>query len=107
MVAPTRFAAGIPHKVHQAAAFGVPVVATTLIAEQASWLDGHDLLAASDASGFAEACTRLHRDEALWTAIRGNALDRCAADCSPETFRRSVGVILDMIVTRSHMAKKS
>ena len=32
VVVPTRFAAGIPHKVHQAAALGVPVVATELIA---------------------------------------------------------------------------
>jgi GT2 family glycosyltransferase len=107
MVAPTRFAAGIPHKVHQAAAFGVPVVTTSLIAEQANWRDGSDLLAASDATGFAEACTRLYRDEALWNAIRSSALDRCAADCSPEAFRQSIGVILDMIVSRSHAAKRS
>ena len=107
MVAPTRFAAGIPHKVHQAAAFGVPVVTTTLIAEQASWQDGRDLLAASDAGSFAEACTRLYRDEALWTAIRNSALDRCATDCSPEMFRQSIGAILDIIVTRSHAAKSS
>jgi GT2 family glycosyltransferase len=107
MVAPTRFAAGIPHKVHQAAAFGVPVVASTLIAEQASWQDGHELLAAADAEGFADACIRLHRDEALWTTIRSNALDRCAADCSPEAFRQGVGRILDMIAARNHAAKRS
>jgi glycosyltransferase involved in cell wall biosynthesis len=105
MVAPTRFAAGIPLKMHQAAAFGVPVVSTTLIAELAGWRDGHDLLAASDASGFAEACARLHRDETLWTAIRNSALDRCATDCSPAAFRQSVGVILDMIAARSHAAR--
>ena len=107
MVAPTRFAAGIPHKVHQAAAFGVPVVTTSLIAAQANWRDGRDLLAASDARGFAEACTRLYRDEALWTAIRNSALERCATDCSPEAFRQSIGVILDMIVTRARAAKSS
>jgi GT2 family glycosyltransferase len=107
MVAPTRFAAGLPHKVYQTAAYGVPVVATTLLAEQANWRDGNELLAASDAQGFAEACSRLHRDEALWTAIRKGALDRCAADCSPESFRSSIGVILDMIATRSHAARKS
>jgi glycosyltransferase involved in cell wall biosynthesis len=107
MVAPTRFAAGIPHKVHQSAAFGVPVVATTLIAEQASWRDGSELLAAADGKGFAEACSRLYRDEALWTAIREGALERCAADCSPETFRRGIGRILDMISARSHAAKRS
>lgn len=105
MVAPTRFAAGIPHKVHQAAAFGVPVVTTSLIAELANWQDGHDLLAASDAEGFAVSCTRLYRDEGLWTAIRNNALARCAADCSPEAFRQSIGVVLDMIAARSHAAK--
>jgi GT2 family glycosyltransferase len=107
MVAPTRFAAGIPHKVHQAAAFGVPVVTTTLIAEQANWRDGLDLLAAADAKSFARACTRLYRDEALWTAIRSNALDRCAADCSPEAFRQGVGDIIGMIASRRHAAKKS
>jgi glycosyltransferase involved in cell wall biosynthesis len=105
MVAPTRVAAGIPHKVHQSAAFGVPVVTTSLIAAQAAWRDGRDLLAASDARGFAEACTRLYRDEALWTAIRNSALDRVATDCSPAAFRQSIGVILDMIVTRGHAAK--
>jgi O-antigen biosynthesis protein len=105
MVAPTRFAAGIPHKVHQAAAFGVPVVTTALIAELANWQDGHELLAASDANGFAESCTRLYRDETLWAAIRKRALERCAADCSPAAFRQSVGVILEMIATRSHAAK--
>ena len=31
-VAPTRYAAGIPHKVHEAAARGVPIVATPLLA---------------------------------------------------------------------------
>jgi hypothetical protein len=107
MVAPTRFAAGIPHKVHQAAAFGVPVVTTALIAQQANWQDGRDLLAASDAKGFADGCTRLYRNEALWTSVRRNALERCAADCSPDAFRRGIGVILDMIVTRSHAAKRS
>jgi O-antigen biosynthesis protein len=105
MVAPTRFAAGIPHKVHQAAAFGVPVVTTSLIAQQANWRDGRDLLAASDARGFAEACTRLYRDEALWTAIRNSALERCGTDCSPEAFRKSIGVIVDMM--RGHPAKSS
>jgi glycosyltransferase involved in cell wall biosynthesis len=107
MVAPTRFAAGLPHKVYQTAAYGVPVVATTLIAEQADWRDGRELLVAADADGFAEACIRLHRDQALWTAIRQGALDRCAADCSPEAFRNSIGQVLGMIAARSHAAKRS
>ncbi|WP_187144315.1 glycosyltransferase [Microvirga massiliensis] len=100
MVAPTRFAAGIPHKVQQAAAFGVPVVATKLIADQTGWQSARDLLAASDAEAFAEACIRLHRDDALWTAVREAALTRCAEDCSPEAFRHGIRAILDSVIER-------
>src|SRR5262249_14438914 len=49
-IAPTRYAAGIPHKVHEAAARGVPVVATPLIASQLGWTDGDCLLVAADAA---------------------------------------------------------
>ena len=41
-VAPSRFAAGLPHKIHEAAARGIPVVATSLLAEQLGWRDGAD-----------------------------------------------------------------
>jgi GT2 family glycosyltransferase len=106
MVAPTRFAGGVPHKVHQAAAYGVPVAATTLVTEQLGWEDGRDLLAADSAEGFAEACIRLHCDEALWTTVRGNALGRCAVDCSPEAFQRGVRAILDLIAARRRAAEE-
>src|SRR5262249_4608399 len=36
-VAPTRYAAGIPHKAHEAAARGIPIVATPLLASQLGW----------------------------------------------------------------------
>src|SRR5437763_14014694 len=55
-VAPTRFPAGLPYKVHHAAAHGLPVVCTTLLAEQLGWRSGDELLAADDAAGFAAAC---------------------------------------------------
>jgi O-antigen biosynthesis protein len=105
MVAPTRFGGGVPHKVHQAAAYGVPVVATALIAAQLGWQDGHDLLVASSAENFAEACIRLHCDEALWTRIRQNALDRCTTECAPDAFRQGVRAILDMIPGRRRAAE--
>ena len=104
MVVPTRFAAGVPHKVHQAAAFGVPVVATPLIANQVGWQRGRDLLAAADPEDFAEACIRLHRDEALWWAVRDAALERCRIDCSPATFQHGVQAILDAVVKRRRPA---
>jgi GT2 family glycosyltransferase len=86
-VAPTRYAAGIPLKIQEAAAFGVPVVCTPLLAEQLGWCHDVELLVASDAQSFAACCRDLHEDAALWTRIRLAALARVQRDCAPEAFR--------------------
>lgn len=94
-IAPTRFAGGIPHKVHEAAAFGLPVVATSLLARQLGWQDGVEILVADSPEDFAHQVARLHTDPALWTAIRTAALERVARDCDPSTFRHKVRAVLD------------
>ena len=48
-IAPTRFAAGLPYKLHEAASFGLPAVTTSLLAGQLGWTDGKDILAADPA----------------------------------------------------------
>jgi len=93
-VAPTRFAAGIPYKVHEAAAHGVPVVATRLIESQLGWNNETELLAADDGEGFTAACSRLYQDCALWNRLRENALRRVAIDCSPEEFTSRLRAII-------------
>jgi len=94
MVVPTRFAAGIPHKVHQAAMLGIPMVVTRLIASQLGWTAGADLLVADDPAGFAAACARLYGDQALWETVRRNALARARRDCAPEAFIAKVREIV-------------
>ena len=94
MVAPTRIAAGIPHKVHHAAALGVPVVTTDIIAAQTGWRPGHDLLASSEPARFAELCVELHGNSRLWECVRRGALERVRSECSPEAFRATVRDIL-------------
>ena len=91
-VAPARFAAGIPYKVHEAAAFGLPVVASTLLARQLGWLDGQSIAAAdvTDPAGFAARVVALHRDEAIWSRIRDAALAHVATDLDPRDFRSRV-----------------
>lgn len=95
-VAPTRFAAGTPYKVHEAASFGLPVVATSLLARQTGWQAGSELLAAEadDAAGFAAAIVRLYRDEALWQGLRDAALGRIAAEHGSDAYDRVLSEVL-------------
>ncbi len=96
-IAPTRFAAGIPMKVHEAAARGLPVVATSLLARQLGWADGDALLVADDAAAFAEACARLYADPQLWARIRSGGLAAVERDCSPARFRATVAEVLEAV----------
>jgi glycosyltransferase involved in cell wall biosynthesis len=95
-VAPTRYAAGTPYKVYEAASFGVPVVATALLRQQMDWEDGKDLLAAesADPAQFARHVVTLYRDPALWQALRDNALARLAAENGREHYVRALTTIL-------------
>jgi GT2 family glycosyltransferase len=97
VIAPTRIAAGIPSKAHTAAAYGVPMVTTRLIAEQLGWESGVHLLAEDDANDYADACCRLYTDRALWESVRNNALKQVASDCSPERFTQVVTDLLAQI----------
>lgn len=94
LIAPTRFAAGMPHKVHEAAARGLPVVATQLIADQLGFTAGRDILTGVHAAEFAAACARLYTDGKTWNGIRGKALARVTKDCSSEVFDRRIAEIL-------------
>jgi hypothetical protein len=96
-VAPTRFAAGIPIKVIDAAAHGVPVVLTPVLAEQLGWRHEDEVLVAESPQEFAAQCLRLHGDEDLWNHIRSRALARVAQDCDPPRFNRMVADLLAQV----------
>jgi glycosyltransferase involved in cell wall biosynthesis len=93
-VAPTRYAAGIPHKIHEAAARGLPVVATELVATQLGWKNKVELLIGTDAASFAKQCVELYRNKELWMQLRQAGLARVKAECSKETFDRKLEEIL-------------
>jgi len=93
-VTPTRFAAGIPHKVHEAAARGLPIVTTSIIAEQLGWKNESELLVADSAEMFATQCIRLYQDIELWNHIRNKALKRVETECSPQKFSATLQSIL-------------
>ncbi|MGC3991459.1 MAG: glycosyltransferase [Chthoniobacteraceae bacterium] len=89
-IAPTRYAAGIPMKIHEAAARGIPVVATSLLARQLGWTHRVELLVADDPQSFADCCVELHENEALWQSIRDAALQRIERDCSTHGFAEAL-----------------
>ena len=72
LIAPTRFAAGIPFKVHEAVSMGVPAVITDLLAQQLGWTEGDGVSVAqvSDSDAFADACIALYLDKDLWSRLQ-------------------------------------
>jgi glycosyltransferase involved in cell wall biosynthesis len=89
-VAPTRYAAGIPHKVHEAAARGIPIVATPLLAVQLGWENEDPFLVGGEAQSFAEQCVQLYRNRHLWLRLREAALARIRDECSTSVFEAGV-----------------
>ena len=93
-IAPSRFAAGIPLKIVDAAAHGIPIVSTSLLGQQLGWTNGEELLLADNAEDFAECCIKLYNDPELWQKLRDNALNRVMKDCSQESFDQTLKQIL-------------
>jgi glycosyltransferase involved in cell wall biosynthesis len=89
-VAPTRYSAGIPLKVIEAAAHGVPIVCTPLVARQLGWEAGTELLTAEKPDEFARAIASLYVDRGLWMALRDAALKRVATEYSVAVFRSAL-----------------
>ena len=93
-IAPTRFASGIPYKVHEAASYGIPVVCTQLLATQLGWQDGQEVLVAEEADAFAAQCARLYQDRHLWKQLRHNALQAVEEECSRARFNDTLKAAL-------------
>jgi O-antigen biosynthesis protein len=97
LVAPTRFAAGVPYKVHEAASYGVPVVASELLRRQLGWQDGKELIAVdtADPARFARRIVALYRDPTLWQTLRDNALERVRVENGRAQYEAAVRQVLE------------
>ena len=89
-VAPTRYAAGISLKVIEAAARGVPIVCTALVAQQLGWIGGIDVLTADTPTDFASAIASLYADRELWLRLRESALKRVMKEYSFAEFHSAL-----------------
>jgi glycosyltransferase involved in cell wall biosynthesis len=89
-VAPTRASAGIPLKIIEAAGWGVPVVATSLLVGQLKWRSPDEIIAADTPDEFVESCVRLFENRGLWEDQRRAALLRVGKEYSQETFSQQL-----------------
>ncbi len=100
-VAPARFAGGVPIKVIDAAAAGIAVVASEILARQLDWDASRAIGAAPDAESFARMITRLSGDDAAWRRQRDAAWEECARRYDPVTFGGTLRGVLARAMTHA------
>ena len=94
-VAPVRFAGGVPAKVIEAAAQGIPVAASALLVRQLGWREGIDIQAGRDAQAFADGIARLLHDDGLWQRQQQAAWQQCAERYAPQRFEQLLRQVLE------------
>jgi GT2 family glycosyltransferase len=98
IAAPTRFAGGIPYKVHEAAAHGVPVVMTSLLGSQLGW-DGDAALGIvkeNDAEAFASMIVELYQNNKAWSRCQKGQIEWLESDCRVGAFNDCVDRLVKM-----------
>ena len=101
-VAPTRFGAGIPLKVIDAAAHGVPSVVTPLLARQLGWDDDALVVGGDDPDGFADAIATLLVDDELHATVAAAALRMVQERHSPTAFEAAVDAAMQAVLPAVH-----
>lgn len=95
-IAPIRFGSGIPIKVLDAAAHGIPIVATSYIANQLGWGNDNSLLIADDAQTFASHISRLLTDDSLWNFFSDSVRRKVMEDYSMQKFHSQLSASLNL-----------
>jgi O-antigen biosynthesis protein len=100
-VAPHRFAAGLPHKVGEAMAHGVPCVISELLATQLGITPEKEALVGADAQDFARKVIQIYQNKGLWTQIQRDSLRFVKNRYDPAKMRDAlVGYLEDAAAAR-------
>jgi len=95
-VVPTRYTAGLPYKAHEAAAYGLPMVVSPLIARQLGGTHEADYLAATADDQIAANCVRLYPDSDVWERCRRSSLARVERELGPASFQQGLHTTLNV-----------
>ncbi len=94
-IAPTRFAAGIPYKIHEAVSYGLPCVVTKLLAHQLKWKNKEQVMVSEiEKQDFAEKVISLYSDKILWENIRKKSIDALNLECSSNNYESIISEFL-------------
>lgn len=100
-IAPTRYAAGIPLKVQEAAANGIPCVITDILKKQLKWQHKKEALSSpvNDAESFCKLCVQLYEDETLWRNIQAGAQQAVLQECNSDQIKaKLMGAINELLI---------
>ncbi|NLI82607.1 MAG: glycosyltransferase [Deltaproteobacteria bacterium] len=97
-IAPHRFAAGLPWKVHEAMSRGIPCVVSTLMGYQLGIADGKEALLGHNAQHFASRALLAYSHEETWRRLQGNALDFIRTHCDPQSLKTALCEIVEETV---------
>ncbi|WP_160299826.1 glycosyltransferase [Belnapia sp. F-4-1] len=94
-VAPIRFAAGVPIKILEATAAGLPCAGTRLMARQMTFDAGVEMVAEDNPEALAREVVALYGDAAAWTSMRDAAGVRISREHGADHFRQALRRVLD------------
>ena len=96
-IAPTRFAAGVPHKFHESVSHGVPMVVTRMLAAQIGWNEGEGFISAGwhDPGEFIDAVVSLYTDRDIWNRTRLAGLERVELDCNESSYWTTIRTLCE------------
>jgi len=97
-IVPHRYSAGIPFKVAEAMAFGIPSVVSELTALQLGLKDGRESLVAKNNKEFIRKVVELYTDKNLWHEIRENAFNYITKESDPVRLKNKLRSIIDGIL---------
>ncbi|GAJ29192.1 glycosyltransferase [Acidomonas methanolica] len=104
-IAPTRYAASIPYKLYEAAAYGLPIVASDILCRQTGWKVGDEILEAraGDAEDFGRVVVDSYDNQVLWNALRDKALVKIMNEDDQKSYVVKINKILNHEDEKSYL----
>lgn len=89
-VAATRFATGIPWKVHEAMANGIPCVISRLLADQLKLVPDRDAMVCDSPNDYFEKSRLLYHNRRVWEDMRHYGYELVKKDCDSDKFKNII-----------------